>query len=142
ADLLLAAVDEKDEILPDLILAIEDAAKNPANYVNGEHQLYYWAVYLLTYFETGDAFATVLRLFKLNATEFSPIVSDIIDEDGAMILANLCGGNVDPIVDLLHDPARRNPTAAPPRSPSVSCAFGVNSNPNASKPSIDARSKR
>lgn len=110
ADLLLAAVDEDDEIIPDLILAVEDAAKNPAKYISEpDRQLYYWAIYLLTYFEASDAFPAVLELFKLNGTEFSPIVSDIIDEDGAMILANLCGGNVEPIIDILHDAAAPEP---------------------------------
>src|ERR1051325_8018216 len=104
ADLLLAAVDAEDEIIPNLILAIQDATKHPAKYIREpDHQLYYWAIYLLTYFNTAEAFLPVLEFFKLNGTEFSPIVSDIIDEDGAMILANLCGGNIEPICEILHD---------------------------------------
>jgi hypothetical protein len=104
-ELLLAAVDEKEEIVPDLIAAIEDAAKNLATLINDpSHQLYYWAIYLLTHFKTTEAFPAVLDFFKLNGTEFSPLVSDIIDEDGAMILGNLCGGKIEPICEILHDP--------------------------------------
>jgi len=103
-DLLLAAVNAEDEIIPDLIVAIQDATKTPIKYIREpDHQLYYWAIYLLTYFNDSEAFVPVLEFFKLNGTEFSPIVSDIIDEDGAMILANLCGGNIDPICAILHD---------------------------------------
>jgi hypothetical protein len=110
ADLLLAAVDEKDEIVSDLIRAIEDATKNPGKYIaDPDRQLYYWAVYLLTYFQSTEAFEPVLNFFKLNGTEFSPIVSDIIDEDGAMILANLCGGKIEPIIDILHDSSAPEP---------------------------------
>jgi hypothetical protein len=104
ADLLLAAVDAEDEIIADLILAIQHATKNPLKYIREpDHQLYYWAIYLLTYFNASEAFLPVLEFFKLNETEFSPIVSDIIDEDGAMILANLCDGNIEPICEILHD---------------------------------------
>lgn len=104
ADLLMAAVAAKDEITSDLILAVDDAAKNPGKYIkHPEHQLYYWAIYLLTHFNATDAFPAALDLFKLNGTLFSPIVTDIVDEDGAMILANLCGGNVEPIAQLLQD---------------------------------------
>src|SRR4051812_47135290 len=104
-ELLLAAVEEKEEITPDLIAAVEDAAKNPATLANDpSHQLYYWAIYLLTQFNATEAFPAVLEFFKLNETEYSHIVSDIIDEDGAMILANLCGGKIEPICEMLHDP--------------------------------------
>jgi hypothetical protein len=103
-ELLLAAVDEQDEITPDLIAAIEDVVNSPEKHINEpDRQLYYWAIYLLTHFNATEAFSAVLNLFKLNGTEFSPLVSDIIDEDGAMILANLCGRNIDPICEMLHD---------------------------------------
>jgi hypothetical protein len=102
--LLLAAVEEQDEITSDLIIAIEDVAKNPAKYTaDPDRQLYYWAIYLLTHFNASEAFPAVLEFFKLNRTEFAPLASDIIDEDGAMILANLCGGNLEPICEILHD---------------------------------------
>lgn len=104
ADLLMAAVEAEEEITPDLIRAVQDAADHPRKYIQDTNQqLYYWAIYLLTSFNATEAFPAVLKLFKLNATEFSPIVSDIIDEDGAMILANLCGGNIEPICQILHD---------------------------------------
>jgi hypothetical protein len=103
-NLLLAAVKAKDEIIPDLIVAIEDVAKNPAKYAqHPERQLYYWAIYLLTFFDATEAFSAALNFFKLNTDEFSTLVADIIDEDGAMILADLCGGNIDPICEMLQD---------------------------------------
>ena len=39
-DLLLAAVDAEDEIIPDLILTIQQATKNPIKYIHEpDHQL-------------------------------------------------------------------------------------------------------
>jgi hypothetical protein len=110
SELLLAAVDEQTEITPDLIAAIEDATKNPATFLNDpSHQLYYWAIYLLAHFNATEAFPAVLEFFKLNGADFAPIVSDIIDEDGAMILANLCGGKIEPLCEILRDPQAPEP---------------------------------
>ena len=104
ADLLLDAVDAKQEITPHLIRAVEAVAKNPAEFSREDAgQLYYWAVYLLTHFEAAESFPAVLDLFALNKTEFRPLVFDIVAEDGAMILANLCGGNIEPISAMLQD---------------------------------------
>src|SRR3954463_16443672 len=106
AELLLAAVKAKDEITSDLIIAIENVAKNPARHIDDpNHRLYYWAIYLLTHFAVTDAFPAIVKLFKLNGTDFSSIVSDIIAKDGAMILANICGGNIEPICKILRDTA-------------------------------------
>jgi hypothetical protein len=104
ADLLLDAVDAKEEITPHLIYAVEDVAKNPANYADEDaSQLYYWAIYLLTHFQATEAFPAVIGLFAITKTDHKSLVFDIISEDGAMILSNLCGGNLDPICAILQD---------------------------------------
>jgi hypothetical protein len=101
--LLRQAVQQKDEITPGLIAAVEEIANHPGAFLeNPERNLFYWATYLLTHFEEERALPAILKLFRLN-DPYDEVALDIIVEDGAMILANLAGKNIDVVSELLHD---------------------------------------
>src|SRR5688572_17168404 len=94
AKLLDAAASRREEVTPGLIAALDEVAANPKSFVeNPDRNLYYWATYLLTSFDEAKAFHSALRMFDLNRGEFAELVSDIVADDGGMILAHLCGGD-------------------------------------------------
>src|SRR5690349_17326434 len=95
--LLLEAVKQKEASTPGLIAALEELVNDPQTFLDDpERNLYYWAIYLLTHFEEKRALPAVIKLFRLR-DQAEELVLDIIVEDGAMILANLAGANVDAI---------------------------------------------
>ncbi len=103
-ELLLEAVEMEDEIRPTLRAAVEVAARNPKVFLDDpELNLYYWAAYLLAHFEDTKALPSMLRLFGLNGGEFAPLVADMIEEDGALLLANVGMDNPEALTGLLLD---------------------------------------
>lgn len=104
-DLLREAVRRRAEVTPGLIAAIEEVAENPKPFFDDpERNLYYWAAYLLAHFEEKAAFPAMVRLTRASAGEYGDVVCDLVQEDGAMLLANVSGGEIGPICELLHDP--------------------------------------
>jgi hypothetical protein len=103
-ELLREAVRRREEVTPGLIAAVEEIANNPKPFFDDpERNLYYWAAYLLAHFEEKAAFQAITRLIRVSGGEFGDVVSDLVQEDGAMLLANVCGGEIGPICGLLHD---------------------------------------
>lgn len=109
-ELLTEAVERQEEVTPGLISAIADTAQKPSEYLDHpERNLYYWAAYLLTHFEEPTAQGALIDLFRLCGGPNSPLVDDLVNEDGGMILANTAGGNIGPICDLLQDRSLAEP---------------------------------
>jgi hypothetical protein len=103
-ELLREAARRRAEVTPGLIAAIEEVADDPKPFFEDpERNLYYWAAYLLAHFEEKTAFPAMVRLIRVSSGEFGDVVSDLVQEDGAMLLANVSGGEIDPISELLHD---------------------------------------
>lgn len=106
ANLLREAARRRAEVTPGLIAAIEEVVDDPKPFFEDpERNLYYWAAYLLTYFEEKAAFPSMVGLVRVSGGECGDVVSDLVQEDGAMLLANVCGGEIEPICKLLHDQA-------------------------------------
>jgi hypothetical protein len=126
-ELLLASVQKKDEITPGLIAAVEDMAANPKKFLDEpERNLYYWAVYLLAHFEEERALPALLKFVRLSGGEFDDLVSDIVQEDGAMLLANVALENLDSIAELLHDQAvGEDARIAAAHAIGMRCGWGV-----------------
>lgn len=101
--LLETAVARQEEVTPGLIAALEDVAAHSQKYADDpERGLYFWAAYLLAHFTEERAFPAMLRLFELNR-DFAPLVEEMIVEDGALLLANVCGGDAEPIVRMMRN---------------------------------------
>lgn len=127
ADLLRAAVEQREEITPGLIAAIDDVASSPQFFIeHPERALYFWATYLLVHFEEPRALPAILRLFDLNSSQFRDLVREMVASDGGFILANVAGENIDALARILQDKsAPESSREAAANAMGYRCAWGV-----------------
>jgi Protein of unknown function (DUF1186)/SEC-C motif len=103
---LLAAVAQRDAITPELIAAIDRVSADPAHYLEDrEDCLHLFAIYLLAQFREARALDAFLRFFSLPGEQALDLTGDMVTENGAAVLASVCGGDPAPLFKLIHDEA-------------------------------------
>ena len=101
---LLAAADQRDAITPELIAAIDRVCADPARFLeNREDCLHVFAIYLLAQFRERRALDAFLRFFTLPGEQALDLTGDMVTEQGAAVLASVCGGDPAPLLRLAHD---------------------------------------
>ncbi len=101
---LRAAIDQREAIVPELIAAIDRVSADPAHYLkNHEECLHLFAIYLLAQFRETRALDCFLRFFSLPGEQALDLTGDLVTEQGAAILASVCGGDPAPPLKLIHD---------------------------------------
>ena len=101
---LLAATEQRDAIIPELIAAIDRASANPAHYLKDrEDCLPLFAIYLLAQFRETRALDAFLRFFSLPGEQALDLTGDMVTENGAAVIASVCGGDPAPLLRLAHD---------------------------------------
>jgi hypothetical protein len=101
---LLAAAAQRDAITPELIAAIDRVSADPAYYLNHRDDcLHVFAIYLLAQFRETRALDSFLRFFSLPGDQALDLSGDMIVENGAAILASVCGGNPAPLLRFACD---------------------------------------
>ena len=103
---LLAAIEQREATTPALIAAIDQASAKPAHYKNDpEDCLYLFAIYLLAQFRETRAVEVFLRFFSLPGEQALDLTGDLVTENGAAVLASVCGGDPAPLLRLVHNEA-------------------------------------
>ena len=101
---LLAAAEQRDAITPELIAAVDRVSTDPAFYL--EHReccLHLFAIYLLAQFREIRALNSFLRFFSLPGEQALNLTGDMVTQNGAAVLASVCGGDPTPLLRLACD---------------------------------------
>jgi hypothetical protein len=103
---LRAAREQREAITPELIAAIDHVSANPGQYrKHDEASLYLFAICLLAEFREPRALDSFLRFFSLPGDLALDMTGDLVLEQGAAVLASVCGGDPAPLLQLIHDEA-------------------------------------
>lgn len=103
---LLVAAALRETITPELIAAIDRVSANPDDYLKRpEDCLHLFAIYLLADFRESRALDSFLRFFSLSGEQALNLTGDMITENGAPVIASVCGGDPAPLLRLARDEA-------------------------------------
>lgn len=103
---LLAAALQRDNMVPELIAALDRVSTNPAFYrKNHDDCLHLFAIYLLAQFREMRALESFLRFFSLPGEDALYLTGDMVTEHGAAVLASVCGGDPAPLLRLAQNEA-------------------------------------
>ncbi len=103
---LRAAADQREALIPQLIAALDRVSADPAHYLERhEDCLHLFAIYLLAQFREPRALDAFLRFFSLPGEQSLDLTGDLVTENGAAVLASVCGGDPAPLLRLAHDEA-------------------------------------
>ncbi len=95
---LKAAEDQRTAITPELLKAVEQAATNPQPLLDDhQYQLHIYALYLLAKFREAKAYPHVVQFFNLPGEQPLDLAGDVLIEDGPLLLASICDGDINPI---------------------------------------------
>ena len=101
---LRAATEQRDAIIPELLAAVDRVSADPAHYLKDRKDcLHLFAICLLAQFREPRALEVFLRFFSLPGEQALDLTGDLVTENGAAILASVCGGNPAPLLKLIHD---------------------------------------
>jgi len=101
---LRAALEQREAITPELIAAIDRVSADPARYLKDDEDcLHLFALYLLAQFRETRALDAFVRFFSLPGEQSLDLTGDLVTENGAAVLASVCGGDPEPLLRLLHD---------------------------------------
>ncbi len=104
ATALEAAIEQREAITPDLITELDRVSDNPAHYLKHQDECQYlFAIYLLAQFREPRARAAFMRFFSLPGDAALNLTGDMVTEQGAAILASVCGGQPEPLRQLALD---------------------------------------
>ena len=101
---LLAAALHREALTPELIAALDRVSANPAHYLEHEENcLHVFAIYLLAQFRETRALDSFLRFFSLPDEQALDLTGDLVTDNGAAVIASVCGGDPAPLLRLIHD---------------------------------------
>ena len=96
-----------EAVVPDLIAALEAAAANPREYLdNPRRRLHLFALYLLADMRERRALPSFIRFFSLPEDFLQDLVDEAFDQNAAVLLASVCGGDSAPLLELILDESR------------------------------------
>jgi hypothetical protein len=103
---LNAAEEQADGITPLLREALDKAANDPQPLLEDhEYQLHIYAIYLLARFRDRSAYRPLAKLFNLPDEQALDLTGDVLIEDGPLLLASVCDGDVGPIKSIIENEA-------------------------------------
>jgi hypothetical protein len=103
---LRSAIAQQEAITPELIAAIERVSADPKSFLeHPERCLHLFSIYLLAQFRDTRALDCFVRFFSLPGEQALDLTGDLVTEDGAAVLASVCGGTPEPLIRLALDEA-------------------------------------
>jgi len=100
-DLVDAAIELRDEIIPHLIAVLENLLSNPNDHIENPDLFdHTYAVMLLGHFGEARAHKTLVDVFSLPGRISNDLFGDIVTEDLPMILLRTCNGSLEHIKAL------------------------------------------
>jgi hypothetical protein len=103
-----AAVARRDEVIPELLLVLEEIA-DPVQAAEidaeGEYMAHLYAMYLLAQFRETRAYPLMIRIALLPGDLLESFFGDSLTESLGQVLASVCDGNLEGIQSLIENPA-------------------------------------
>ena len=100
-----AAVERRDEMVPELLRILDDAADRPEELLARPAEMApIYALYLLAQFREPAAYPRTVRLFRLPDEAGVELTGEVATGDLDRMLATLNFGDLQPIYDLIEDP--------------------------------------
>ena len=101
---LLAAIEQREAITPELIRLVETIAANPAEYAaKGVSMLPVLALYLLALFREKRAYPAMVRMFHAPGETSYALVGDTVTEGLCRLFASVYDGNPAPLHELIEN---------------------------------------
>lgn len=102
-DALESADVHRESLIEPLLQAIDVGIANPSGASEKQAKLFAYALYLFAKWRDVRAYPYVLRWLRLPGEAPFDIGGDMVTQDGGRILAAVCDGDLQPIVDLVAD---------------------------------------
>lgn len=104
AEALRTAEENQTEITPKLLEALRRAAEDPQPLLDDhEYQFHIYAIYLLAKFRETSAYPQLVKLFNLADELTLDLTGDVLCEDGPVLLASVCDGDISPIKTIIEN---------------------------------------
>jgi hypothetical protein len=97
------AIDRRDEIIPALLVTLEDVARDPVPYTSQMRWIHIFAMYLLAQFREFRAYPLLVRIFSVPGEFAFDLVGDTVTENLGQILASVSGGDMSGMVALVEN---------------------------------------
>ena len=98
---LAAAEPHRQDLLEPLLRALERGIGDPKGTPPGEAMLFSYAAYLLAKWREPRAYPLFIRWLSLPGRGAFDLGGDTVTQDGKRFLAGVCGGNLEPIQQLI-----------------------------------------
>ena len=92
----------RDVLVEPLLEVLDRVTRDPDDATDAELSLFSHALYIVAKWRDTRAYPAVLRWLAFGETA-DDLTGDVLPQDGARILAAVCDGNIDPILDLIRD---------------------------------------
>jgi len=102
-----AAIARKDEVIPELLLVLEEIADPELAAgldADGEYMAHLYAMYLLAQFRETRAYPLMVRIALLPSDLLESLFGDSISEGLGPALASVCDGNLEGIQSIIESP--------------------------------------
>jgi hypothetical protein len=103
-----AAIARRDEIIPELLLVLEEIADPEIAAdlnADGDYMAHLYAMFLLAQFRETRAYPLMVRIALLPRDLLESLFGDCITEDFGRVLASVCDGNLEGIQSIIENPA-------------------------------------
>jgi hypothetical protein len=100
---LLAALEQPESVTPGLLEALRFAREHASDLPH-DYFLHTWAMFLLAKFRETEAYPLIVDLFSFPGETLDRLHGETVSEDGARILASVCGGDTHLIEQLIENP--------------------------------------
>ncbi len=100
-DALAAAEHHRQDLIEPLLRALDRGIANPKGTPPGEAMLFSYAAYLLAKWRERRAYPLFIRWLLLPGQSAFDIGGDTVTQDGRRLLASVCGGDLEPIKELI-----------------------------------------
>jgi len=101
-----AAVERREEIIPELLRILEDTVNRAAQLdAEGDYMAHLYAMFLLAQFREARAYPLVVCFASLSGDLLDSLCGDFITENLGPVLASVCGGELAGIQSLIENEA-------------------------------------
>ena len=101
-----AAIARRDEIIPELLLVLEEIADPEIAAdlnADGDYMAHLYAMFLLAQFRETRAYPLMVRIALLPRDLLESLFGDCITEDFGRVLASVCDGNLEGIQSIIEN---------------------------------------
>lgn len=104
-EMVEAAISRQAEITPRLIETLQQVIQDPQSIIDNHERFdHIYTLMLLGHLKTVEAHPVIIELFHLQEDTLIRLYDDILTSDLPTVLANTCGGDIEPMKSLVVDP--------------------------------------